>query len=216
MTFLSFPFTVVTNKIPFFETEKSQNEQHFDLITQSSNSTLWGVFLSCSKPDWGVWDLCKGCSAGHCQRKRIVFNNNSHFSPLYLPLPCKCLKNLWFCSGEDNGTFSFIMKTPPFSLDLTFPTMLCSEDLGSVQMCQQRSWFSQGLVYTSLETTLLIPFSSSYCSAQHDPGQNYRGGKSTRRAGRRSVWCHKKETIITSTRHSLVAWKSVEVLTMHI
>lgn len=67
------------------------------------------------------------------------------------------------------------MKTPSFSLNMTFPTMLCSESLGSVQMCQQRSWFSEALVYTSLETTFLIPFSSQLLPSSAWPWAELQG-----------------------------------------
>lgn len=42
-TFFPFPLLLSPTRYLFFETEKSQNEQHFDLILQSSNRTLWGL-----------------------------------------------------------------------------------------------------------------------------------------------------------------------------
>lgn len=158
---------------------RQKNHKMSNILTWSSKAPteLFEVCLFILQQGWlGSLGLVrKGCLAGHCQRKRIVFNNNSHFSSFYLPPPCKCLKSLWFCSGEDNGIFSSIMKTSSFRLVLTFPTTLCSENLGSVQMYQQRSWFSEGLEYTSLETTLLIPFSPSLLPSSAWPWAELQG-----------------------------------------
>lgn len=136
MNFLSFPFTEVTNKVPFFFFWVRKITKWATLWLDTTNlqqHSLRCVFLFCSKAGKGVWDLCKGCLTGHCQRKRRVFNNNSHFSPFYLPPRCKCLKNLWFCSGKDNGTFSSIMKPPCCALKIWAVFKCASTDLDSLK-----------------------------------------------------------------------------------